>query len=84
VGYNPNNNTKYAILRGKNINKSFRKDVTNSDEAYSLYIERVSNKVYVCEAPIEVIIYLTLEKLFNNNSDFNHSIISLGGVGDIA
>lgn len=83
VGYDNNNNPRYANIRSTNTNIVFKGDVKNSDKSYPFCIKGVSDRVYVCEAPIEVLSYITLLKLSNVNS-FNHHIISLGGVGDIA
>lgn len=83
VGYDNNNNPRYGNLRSTNTNTVFKGDVKNSDKAYPFAIEGTSDKVYVCESPIEVLSYLTILKLYNINS-FNHHIISLGGVSDKA
>lgn len=58
IGHDKNNNAKYASLRGTNINTPFRGDIKNSDKSYPFHIEGISNKVYVCEAPIETIVFV--------------------------
>ncbi len=83
VGYDNDNNPRFANIRSTNTNIVFKGDVKNSDKAYPFCIKGTSDKVYVCEAPIEVLSYLTILKLSNINS-FNHHIISLGGVSDRA
>lgn len=86
VGYDKEGNAKYASIRGTNTNRVYKGDIKNSDKSYSFCIEGLSNKIYVFEAPIEVMSYLTLIKDFNYNAthDFNNHMISLGCLGDVA
>jgi len=83
VGYDREENPKYANLRSTNPNGVFKGDVKNSDKAYSFLIEGTSNKVYIFESPIEVISYLTILEL-NNIIDCKNHMVSLGGVSDRA
>ncbi|WP_129721356.1 DUF3991 domain-containing protein [Xylanivirga thermophila] len=83
VGYNKKGIPSYASKRGTNANIVYRGDVKNSNKAYPFCVKGSSNKVYVYEAPIEVMSYLTLFKLFNG-CQFVHHAISLGGLADVA
>ncbi len=83
VGYDSNNNPRYANIRSTNTNNSFKGDVKGSDKAFSFCIKGTSNIVYVFESPIEVLSYLTLLRQ-SNIDNFNHHLISLGGVSNRA
>lgn len=82
VGYDRNNNPRYANLRSTNPNIAFKGEVKNSDKSYSFSIKGTSDKVYIFESPIEVLSYLTIMKLYNKNP--KHHMVSLGGVTDKA
>lgn len=84
VGYDEKNNPRYASIRGTNPNVVFRGEAENSDKAYSFNISGNTNKLYVFESPIEAMSYLTLQKQFIHGREFNHHILSLGGVTDVA
>lgn len=75
IGYDKINSPRYASLRGTNTNMVFKGDVKSSDKSYPFCIKGKSSKLYVCEAPIEVISYITLLKASTVNS-FDHHIIS--------
>lgn len=83
VGYDRNNNPRYANFRSTNPNITFKGEVKNSDKAYSFSIKGTTNKLYIFESPIEAISYLTILEL-NNIIDFKDHIVSLGGVSDRA
>ncbi|WP_050607380.1 DUF3991 and toprim domain-containing protein [Clostridium niameyense] len=84
VGYDKENNPKYASIRSTNTTgKFFRCDVKNSDKAYPFCKEGENNTVCVFEAPIDLMSYLTLIKK-HNIVNFENHCISLGGVADKA
>lgn len=80
VGYDKGGAPQYAGLRGTNTNIPFRGEVPDSDKSYSFSRSGTTNKLYVFESPIELMSYLTLEKIYKNNTDFNHHMLSLGGL----
>lgn len=83
VGYDKNNNPRYASLRSTNPNSTFKGEVKNSNKEYSFSIKGASNSLYIFESPIEIISYLSILKL-NGISNFNHHMLLLGGLSDIA
>lgn len=84
VGYDKNNNPKYAGLRGSNDRYRFRGDVESSDKSYSFNtINKDSKDLYVFESPIEMMSYMTLYKNINR-IDFDSNAISLSSVSDVA
>lgn len=80
VGYNKEKKPRYAGLRGTNTNKVFKGEVLNSDKAFSVNRPGITNKLYIFESPIELMSYLSLEKQFTYNKEFNHHTLSLGGL----
>lgn len=85
VGYDKEGNARYASIRGTNSNMAaYRGDVKNSDKSFSFCLEGSSNKVFVFEAPIEVMSYLTLINHYNSSSTFDNHMISLGCLGEVA
>ncbi len=82
VGYDENNNPKYASVRGTNTNKRFRRDIENSDKGYPFCVKGTSDTLLIFEAPIDLMSYLTLLKL-HEISEFNHHLISMGGTSYI-
>lgn len=83
VGSDKNNNPRYANLRSTNPNSTFKGEVKNSNKEYSFSIKGASNSLYIFESPIEIISYLSILKL-NGISNFNHHMLLLGGLSDIA
>ena len=94
VGYDKNDEAKYAAIRGTNSSMQYRKDVAGSDKSYPFAVDiRTgnvcsdstfrSNNLFVFESPIDLMSYLSLLKL-NRIKDFDAHCISLGGVCDLA
>ncbi|MDA3845434.1 MAG: toprim domain-containing protein [Vallitaleaceae bacterium] len=82
VGYNDQQEPAYASLRStRTVGESFKGDAKNSDKSWSFYYQGLSDTVCVFESPIDMMSYLTLLKLYDNN-EFEHHLISLGGVTD--
>lgn len=82
VGYDDNHEPAYASVRSaRTVGKVFRGDVKNSDKSVPFYYLGTSNTVCVFEAPIDLMSYLSLLKI-HDIDDFNHHLISLGGVSD--
>jgi hypothetical protein len=84
VGYDKDGEPAYASQRSsRTTGHVFRGDVKNSDKSVPFYYKGNSNTVCVFESPIDLMSYLTLLKLHGCN-DFEHHMISLGGVSDKA
>lgn len=84
VGYDKNNNPKYAGLRGTNTSIPFKGEVQGSNKGYSFNITNTEDKtLYVFESPIELMSYMTLYKKYCGE-DFNFNGLSLAGTSDIA
>ncbi|PKM52497.1 MAG: topoisomerase [Firmicutes bacterium HGW-Firmicutes-7] len=84
IGTDKEGHPKYANLRSTNTNvDAFKGDAKNSDKAFPFSIQGIDKELFVFESPVETLSYLTIEKQFNLQQ-FNHHVISLGGVGDRA
>ena len=84
VGYDKEEVPKYACYRST-ITKGvfFRGDVKDSDKSYPFCREGKNDTLCVFEAPIDLMSYLTLIKIYQVKNFDNHCI-SLGGVSDKA
>ena len=81
VGRNENNVARHAHKRSTNsVGKAFRINVEGSDPAYSFHWKGNSEKLYVFEAPIDLLSYISLHQ--DNWKD--HSYVSLCGVSEQA
>jgi hypothetical protein len=84
VGYDKERKPAYASLRStRTVGEVFRGDVKNSDKGVPFHFEGDSKAVCVFESPIDLMSYLSLIKIYDVE-DFNHHLISLGGVSDKA
>lgn len=87
VGYNKDGFPAYASLRSTNTNHRFRRDAVGSDKSNGFFINGYDKtKVYVFEAPIDLLSHATMKNLEGNNGRawLNSTRISLGGVSDNA
>lgn len=87
VGYNKAGQPTYAALRSTNTNYRFRRDATGSDKANGFYLKGFNKKkLYVFEAPIDLLSHATLKNLESGNSRewLNSTRLSLAGVSDNA
>lgn len=82
VGYDEEDNPKFASVRGTNTKKRFRMDIENSDKGYSFCYEGNSDTLCVFESAIDLMSYLTLIKLHGINN-FKHHLLSMGGTSYI-
>lgn len=82
VGYDEENNPKFASVRGTNTKKKFRMDVENSDKGCPFCREGSSDTLCVFESAIDLMSYLTLIKLHGINN-FQHHLLSMGGTSYI-
>ena len=81
VGRDENNVARHAHKRSTNsVGKAFRINVEGSNPAYSFHWKGNSEKLYVFEAPIDLLSYISLHQ--DNWKD--HSYVSLCGVSEQA
>ena len=80
VGYNENVVPRHAHKRGLYTDgKGFKGNNDSSDPCYSFHYIGTSDRIYVFEAPIDLLSFLTLHK----NSDWKkHSYIALCGLSE--
>lgn len=84
VGFNDKGDPAYASRRSaRTVGEVFKGDVRGSDKSWPFGYLGSSNTVCVYEAPIDLMSYMTLVKI-HGIKDFNHHLISLGGVSDKA
>lgn len=82
VGFDEEDNPKYASVKGTNTTKKYRGDVENSDKGYPFCLEGKSDTLLIFEAPIDLMSYLSLLKL-RGMEKINHHLISMGGMSYI-
>jgi hypothetical protein len=84
VGFNDKHEPAYASRRStRTVGEVFKGDVRNSDKSWPFHYSGSSDTVCVFEAPIDLMSYLSLLKL-HGIEEFEHHLISLGGVTDKA
>lgn len=82
VGYDENGVPCHAHKRGIYSNgQSFKGNVENSNPCYSFHYTGISNRVYVFEAPIDMLSFITNYK---NTNWQEHSYVALCGVSEQA
>lgn len=80
VGYDENEVPCHAHKRGIYSNgKSFKGNVENSNPCYSFHYTGTSNRLYVFEAPIDMLSFITIYKSTNWQK---HSYVALCGVSE--
>lgn len=87
VGFDEQNQPKFACRRGTLSNVQFRGDCDDSDKRYSFSMEgKNKQKLYIFESPIDLMSHCTMvNKNFKNSSAFLlHCRLSLSGVSDDA
>ncbi len=82
VGTDKDNNPRYCALRSVGKNK-FTQDVKNSEKKFGFCMKGTSNRVFVCESPIDVISHATMFKMANHDHT-KDSRLSLGGLTEEA
>lgn len=80
VGYDNENNPRYAGVRGTNSTR-YMGEAYGSDKAYSFKLESVikNNDVHLFESAIDLLSYATLKEL-NNEKWYEENLLSLAGV----
>lgn len=85
VTYDKNGNEKYASMRGTmTVGKPFKGDVSNSNKEYGFPITGSSERLFVYEAPIDELSYITLQIMGGNNEWSKDNYLALGGTSDVA
>lgn len=79
VGYDQEGIARYCSMRGTHSKKIFKQDSENSDKSYPFHLSRCFNseRVYVCESPVDAMSRATIAKIHNENWEDAH-YISLG------
>ena len=77
VGYDTNGIARHATYRATS-QASFRGNVTNSSPEFSFHCHGKSNKLFIFEAPIDMLSFITMHK----TNWQEHSYASCCGVGD--
>lgn len=63
VGYDENNEIKHIHKRqSDDIKNAYRGNLNGSDASYSFHYNGISNSIYVFEAPIDLLSFITLHK----------------------
>ncbi|MBW4079964.1 DUF3991 domain-containing protein [Paenibacillus sp. S150] len=85
VGYDQDGVPKYCSMRGCNPNRPFKQDREYSNKSYPFHISprHISQRIYVCESPIDAMSHATLTKLNGLDWRADHRI-SLGCLSDHA
>ncbi len=78
VGYDENNQSKFASLRGTNSEVQFRGDCKNSNKEYSFNLKNESDTLFIFESPIDMMSYMTLMQ--KHRVEIKGNFISLGGL----
>ena len=87
VGKDTNKKAVYASIRTTLTDRQFRMEAIGSDKSNGFYLTGFDkSKVYVFEAPIDMLSHATLENLKTNDNKawLNCSRLSLGGTADNA
>ena len=81
LGKDKNGIIKYCAFNGTIPNKRFKGEVESSDKAYSFNINNNSNKLIICESPIDVLSIMSILKQKGNLKE--SSFISISGLTEI-
>ena len=87
VGYDEQNDVKYASVRGTLTDVQYRRDCTGSDKRYCFSMPgKLNDKIYVFESPIDAMSHATLiNKIVERDDAWKvHTRITLGGTSDVA
>jgi len=80
VGFDENNNPRYAGIRGTSANR-YMHDASGSDKTYSFKLESVidNDEVHLFESAIDLLSYATLKELKKERWD-EENLLSLAGI----
>lgn len=83
IGYDKEGAPRYGFKRGTATGAArYAGDLEDSDKSYGFNIEGSTDTVYVFEAPIDVLSYLTIKKY--TGKVCNDHLLSLGGASETA
>ena len=74
---------RYACVRSTYENSSFKQDVKNSNKDYGFKTVGKSDKLFVFEAPIDLLSHATISKMQGKDWHYDNRI-ALGGISDNA
>lgn len=83
VSRDKENKVKFACVRSTSKNSNFRQDIKNSVKEYGFKTVGTSNRLFVFEAPIDLLSHATISKMQGKDWKKDNRI-SLGGVSDKA
>ena len=78
AGYDLDGNLKHANLRGTGTNSTYKGNATGSQPEYSFHWHGKSEKLYLFEAPVDMLSFISM----NKEEWQNHSYAACCGVGD--
>ena len=78
VGEDRDGKIRHVSIRGTGSNSTYRGNVPNSDPTYSFHWYGTSDKLYLFEAPIDMLSYISM----NKEKWEQHSYAACCGVGD--
>lgn len=81
VGYDNNGRVKHVHLKGTNPDRTFIKDIEDSDKRFAFSIIGETNTVFVFESPVDLLSYMSLK--INIGLDVDDSYISLYGTSNL-
>jgi hypothetical protein len=86
VGYDELKNPQFACVRGTLSDVQYRGDCKGSDKTYGFSIKGTEpDRLYVFEAPIDLLSYVTLSKQLTGNDNWKkHNYLTLSGTSDVA
>ena len=87
VGYDEQNDIRYASVRGTLTDVQYRRDCSGSDKRYCFSMPgKLADKIYVFESPIDAMSHATLiNKIVGRDYAWKvHTRITLGGTSDVA
>lgn len=87
VGFDEQQQAKFACVRGTNTNVPYKGDCIGSDKRYAFSMEGTNKtKLYVFEAPIDLLSHATLtNRIVNHPQAWTvHSRVCLAGTSDVA
>lgn len=82
VGYDENNEAKYAMLRSSAFNSTFMREVEGSDKRYSFCLplnRQKGNTLYVFESAIDCLSFIDMQCM-KNGTERPENYLSLSGV----
>ena len=85
VGYDKDNIPRHAHKRGSCSQSSFKGNVDNSDPAFSFHWNGSSGQIFLFEAPIDMLSFISIHQFMNMNGNNwqQHSYAAACSVSDL-